>query len=154
MHERQAIKKRVKSLLEGIWLSFYCYPATTGYLFLIISDQQFIDRFSFLGYGTDGTEDADSLDMETGIEVVEEGVLRVLLTGVGVGEHSFASLLSQALTESGQLYSLAEICQISVLRHSANVMSISNWKAIACHLNLYFVPKILIFLISPKKSIS
>ena len=47
MHERQAIKKRVKSLLEGIWLSFYCYPATTGYLFLIISDQQFIDRFSF-----------------------------------------------------------------------------------------------------------
>lgn len=81
MHERQAIKKRVKSLLEGIWLSFYCYPATTGYLFLIISDQQFIDRFSFLGYGTDGTEDADSLDMETGIEVVEEGVLRVLLPG-------------------------------------------------------------------------
>ena len=81
MHERQAIKKRVKSLLEGIWLSFYCYPATTGYLFLIISDQQFIDRFSFLGYGTDGTEDADSLDMETGIEVVEEGVLRVLFAG-------------------------------------------------------------------------
>ena len=42
MHERQAIKKRVKSLLEGIWLSFYYYPATTGYLFLIISDQQFM----------------------------------------------------------------------------------------------------------------
>ena len=145
MHERQAIKKRVKSLLEGIWLSFYCYPATTGYLFLIISDQQFIDRFSFLGYGTDGTEDADSLDMETGIEVVEEGVLRVLLPGIGVGKHSFGT---------GFIYSLAEICQISVLRHSANVMSISNWKAIACHLNLYFVPKILIFLISPKKSIS
>ena len=73
MHERQAIKKRVKSLLEGIWLSFYCYPATTGYLFLIISDQQFIDRFSFLGYGTDGTEDADSLDMETGIVCDETG---------------------------------------------------------------------------------
>ena len=145
MHERQAIKKRVKSLLEGFWLSFYCYPATTGYLFLIISDQQFIDRFSFLGYGTDGTEDADSLDMETGIEVVEEGVLRVLLPGIGVGKHSFGT---------GFTYSLAEICQISVLRHSANVMSISNWKAIACHLNLYFVPKILIFLISPKKSIS
>lgn len=145
MHERQAIKKRVKSLLEGIWLSFYCYPATTGYLFLIISDQQFIDRFSFLGYGTDGTEDADSLDMETGIEVVEEGVLRVLLPGIGVGKHSFGT---------GFTYSLAEICQIFVLRHSANVMSISNWKAIACHLNLYFVPKILIFLISPKKSIS
>ena len=114
MHERQAIKKRVKSLLEGIWLSFYCYPATTGYLFLIISDQQFIDRFSFLGYGTDGTEDADSLDMETGIEVVEEGVLRILLTGVGVGEHSFASLPSQVLAESGQFY-LAVV--IEVVRH-------------------------------------
>lgn len=106
MHERQAIKKRVKSLLEGIWLSFYCYPATTGYLFLIISDQQFIDRFSFLGYGTDGTEDADSLDMETGIEVVEEGVLRVLLPGIGVGKHSFGT---------GFTYSLAEICQVDLL---------------------------------------
>ena len=93
MHERQAIKKRVKSLLEGIWLSFYCYPATTGYLFLIISDQQFIDRFSFLGYGIDGTEDADSLDMETGIEV-------------GVGKHSFGT---------GFTYSLAEICQVDLL---------------------------------------
>ena len=103
---RQAIKKRVKSLLEGIWLSFYCYPATTGYLFLIISDQQFIDRFSFLGYGTDGTEDADSLDMETGIEVVEEGVLRVLLPGIGVGKHSFGT---------GFTYSLAEICQVDLL---------------------------------------
>ena len=101
MHERQAIKKRVKSLLEGIWLSFYCYPATTGYLFLIISDQQFIDRFSFLGYGTDGTEDADSLDMETGIEVVEEGVLRVLLPGIGVGKHSFGTAVSYThLTET------------------------------------------------------
>lgn len=106
MHERQAIKKRVKSLLEGIWLSFYCYPATTGYLFLIISDQQFIDRFSFLGYGTDGTEDADSLDMETGIEVVEEGVLWVLLPGIGVGKHSFGT---------GFTYFLAEICQVDLL---------------------------------------
>ena len=85
MHERQAIKKRVKSLLEGIWLSFYCYPATTGYLFLIISDQQFIDRFSFLGYGTDG---------------------RVLLPGIGVGKHSFGT---------GFTYSLAEICQVDLL---------------------------------------
>ena len=85
MHERQAIKKRVKSLLEGIWLSFYCYPATTGYLFLIISDQQFIDRFSFL---------------------VEEGVLRVLLPGIGVGKHSFGT---------GFTYSLAEICQVDLL---------------------------------------
>ena len=65
MHERQAIKKRVKSLLEGIWLSFYCYPATT-----------------------------------------EEGVLRVLLPGIGVGKHSFGT---------GFTYSLAEICQVDLL---------------------------------------
>lgn len=60
MHERQAIKKRVKSLLEGIWLSFYCYPATTGYLFLIISDQQFIDRFF---KGKTHTEIAEELNL-------------------------------------------------------------------------------------------
>ena len=52
--------------------------------------------------------------MEAGVQVVEEGVLWILLTGVGVGEHSFASLLSQALTESGQLY-LAVV--IEVVRH-------------------------------------
>lgn len=45
-----------------------------------------------------------------------------------------------------------KIYQISALRRSANVMSISNWKANAHHLNLYFVSKILIFLISPKKT--
>ena len=39
---------------------------------------------------------------------------RILLTGVGVGEHSFASLLSQVLAESGQLY-LAVV--IEVVRH-------------------------------------
>ena len=54
----------------------------------------------------DGTEDADSLDMETGIEVVEEGVLRVLLPGIGVGKHSFGT---------GFTYSLAEICQVDLL---------------------------------------
>ena len=52
--------------------------------------------------------------MEAGVQVVEEGVLRILLTGVGVGEHSFASLLSQVLAESGQLY-LAVV--IEVVRH-------------------------------------
>lgn len=41
--------------------------------------------------------------METGIEVVEEGVLRVLLPGIGVGKHSFGT---------GFTYSLAEIYQI------------------------------------------
>ena len=52
--------------------------------------------------------------MEAGVQVVEEGVLRVLLTGIGVGEHSFASFLSQVLTESGQFY-LAVV--IEVVRH-------------------------------------
>ena len=52
--------------------------------------------------------------MEAGVQVVEEGVFRILLTGVGVGEHSFASLLSQVLAESGQLY-LAVV--IEVVRH-------------------------------------
>jgi len=84
------------------------YPA------LIITDQQFIDRLPLLGYGTYRTEDAQPLDMETGVQVVEEGVLRVLLTGIGVGEHSFATLLSQVLAESGQLY-LAVV--IEVVRH-------------------------------------
>lgn len=44
--------------------------------------------------------------METGIEVVEEGVLRVLLPGIGVGKHSFGT---------GFTYSLAEICQVDLL---------------------------------------
>ena len=35
--------------------------------------------------------------MEADVQVVEEGVLRILLTGVGVGEHSFASLPSKSL---------------------------------------------------------
>ena len=52
--------------------------------------------------------------MEAGVQVVEEGVLWILLTGVGVGEHSFASLLSQVPAESGQLY-LAVV--IEVVRH-------------------------------------
>lgn len=52
--------------------------------------------------------------MEAGVQVVEEGVLRVLLTGGGVGEHSFAAFLSQVLAESGQFY-LAVV--IEVVRH-------------------------------------
>lgn len=52
--------------------------------------------------------------METGIKVVEEGVLRMLLPGVGIGKHSFGT---------GQAYLLAEIRQgyllfiPEVLRH-------------------------------------
>ena len=44
--------------------------------------------------------------METGIEVVEEGVVRVLLPGIGVGKHSFGT---------GFAYFLAEIRQAGLL---------------------------------------
>jgi hypothetical protein len=44
--------------------------------------------------------------MESGIEAVEESVLRILLTGVGVGKHSFAT---------GFAYFLAEISQADLL---------------------------------------
>lgn len=52
---------------------------------LIIPYQQLIDRFPFLGNGADRTEDAQPLDMETVVQVVEEGVQRILLARVGVG---------------------------------------------------------------------
>lgn len=44
--------------------------------------------------------------MESGIEVVEESVLRILLPGVGVGKHSFATRFA---------YFFAEICQADLL---------------------------------------
>ena len=52
--------------------------------------------------------------METGIEVVEEGILRILLPGIGVGKHSFATRFVYFLTEirQGDLLFVPE-----VLRH-------------------------------------
>lgn len=44
--------------------------------------------------------------MECGIEIVEEGILRILLPGIGVGKHSFGS---------GFAYFLTEICQADLL---------------------------------------
>lgn len=44
--------------------------------------------------------------METGIEVVEEGILRILLPGIRVGKHSFATRF---------VYFLTEICQGDLL---------------------------------------
>ncbi len=96
-------------------LTFWTAPLyNQEYPALIVTDQQFVDRLPLLGYGTNRAEDAQPLDMEAGVQVVEEGVLRVLLTGIGVGEHSFASFLSQVLAESGQFY-LAVV--IEVVRH-------------------------------------
>ncbi len=96
-------------------LTFWTAPLyNQEYPALIVTDQQFVDRLPLLGYGTNRAEDAQPLDMEAGVQVVEEGVLRVLLTGIGVGEHSFASFLSQVLAESGQFY-LGVV--IEVVRH-------------------------------------
>ncbi len=41
--------------------------------------------------------------METGIEVVEEAVLRVLLSGIGVGKHSFGTGFAYLLAEPGKV---------------------------------------------------
>lgn len=52
--------------------------------------------------------------METGIEVIEEGVLRIFLPGIRVGKHSFATRFTYFLTEvcQGDLLFVPE-----VLRH-------------------------------------
>ena len=54
-------------------------------LYLIIPYQQLIDGFPFLGNGADRAEDAQPLDMETIVQIVEEGVQRILLARIGVG---------------------------------------------------------------------
>ena len=88
-------------------LTFWTAPLyNQEYPALIVTDQQFVDRLPLLGYGTNRAEDAQPLDMEAGVQVVEEGVLRVLLPGIGVGKHSFGT---------GFTYSLAEICQVDPL---------------------------------------
>ena len=75
-------------------------------LFLVISNQQFVDEFPLGGYRADAAVDVHTPDFVVGIQVVEEGVLRVLLPGIGVGKHSFGT---------GFTYSLAEICQVDLL---------------------------------------
>ena len=52
--------------------------------------------------------------METGIEVVEEGILRILLPGIGVGKHSFATRFVYFLTEicQGDLLFVPEVLRI------------------------------------------
>lgn len=95
-------------------LSYFILRLTSGQLFLVISNQQFVHRFPLFGYGTDGAENADPLDMETGIKVVEEGIRRILLPGIGVGKHSFATRFAYFLTKicQGDLFFIPKI-----LRH-------------------------------------
>ena len=55
---------------------------------LIISDQQLVHKLPLRRYRADATVDVHALDLVMSIEIVEEGVLRVLLPRIGIREHS------------------------------------------------------------------
>lgn len=99
------------------------YSTDIGYVFdvypilqflLIVSYQQFVDRFPFLGDGADRAEDAQPLDMEAVVQVVEEGIGRVLFARVRVGKHSFAAGIPQVPAELGQA---DLVVVVEVVRH-------------------------------------
>ena len=71
---------------------------------LVIPYQQFVNRLALFRDGAHRTEDAQTLDVEAVVQVVEERVRRVLLTRVGVGKHSFAARTAQLPAELGQPY--------------------------------------------------
>lgn len=71
-------------------------------LFLIISNQQFVYEFPLGGYRADTPEDIHTPDFVVGIQVVEEGVLRIFLPWIGIREHSLYAHRVELLTESGQ----------------------------------------------------
>ena len=81
---------------------------------LIVPYQQLVDRFPFLGDGADRAEDAQPLDMEAVVQVVEEGVGRILLARIRVREHSFAAGIPQVLAELGQA---DLVVVVEVVRH-------------------------------------
>ena len=62
-----------------IWIVF----AVSG---LIICYQQFIDRFSFRGDRADRTKNTQAPNPVLSIQLVEKGVLRIFLPGIGAGE--------------------------------------------------------------------
>lgn len=90
-----------------IWIIF----AVSG---LIICYQQFIDRFSFRGDRADRTKNTQAPNPVLSIQIVEKGVLRIFLPGIGVGEHSLNTPRIQFFAESRQP-DLLRI--IEVLRH-------------------------------------
>ena len=77
---------------------FFSVSARLG-IRLIVPYQQLIDNLSFLGYGAYGAENAQTMDVETLIQVIKERIGRILLTGIGVGKHSFAPVISQLPAE-------------------------------------------------------
>lgn len=81
---------------------------------LIVPYQQLVDRFPFLGDGADRAKDAQPLDMEAVVQVVEEGVGRILLARIRVGEHSFAAGIPQVPAELGQA---DLVVVVEVVRH-------------------------------------
>lgn len=81
---------------------------------LIICYQEFIDRFSFRSNRADRTKNTQALNTVLSIQIVEEGIIRIFLPGIGIGEHSLNTLRIQFFTESRQP-DLLRI--IEVLRH-------------------------------------
>lgn len=69
---------------------------------LIVPYQQLVDRFPFLGDGADRAEDAQPLDMEAVVQIIEKGVKGILLARIGVGKHSFAAGIPYLPAELGQ----------------------------------------------------
>lgn len=90
-----------------IWIIF----AVSG---LIICYQQFIDRFPFRGDRANRTKNTQAPNTVLSIQIVEKGVLRIFLQGIGVGEHSLNTPRIQFFAESRQP-DLLRI--IEVLRH-------------------------------------
>jgi len=71
-------------------------------LFLVISNQQFVDEFPLGGYRADAAVDVHTPDFVVGIQVVEEGVLWIFLSWIGIREHSLYAHRVEFLTEPGQ----------------------------------------------------
>lgn len=61
------------------------YPDSYG---LIIGDQQLVHKLPLSRYRADTPEDIHAPDLVMSIQVIEEGVLRVLLPRIGIREHS------------------------------------------------------------------
>ena len=73
---------------------------------LIIGNQQFVDKLPLGGYRADTPEDIHAPDLVMSVQVIEEGVLRVLLPRIGIRKHSLHAHRVELLTEPGQSYLL------------------------------------------------
>ena len=73
---------------------------------LIIGNQQFVDKLPLGGYRADASVDVHASDLVMSVQVIEEGVLRVLLSRIGIREHSLHAHRVELLAEPGQSYLL------------------------------------------------